>query len=293
MKFGITEKGFKRLSMPFLADPPVPQSEKYKGIIEFPGFHTTDLFDVAAAYAASRVLGSMTGEDESEIHYVTDYPVVVQLDMSGYEPQTDYDAEKVVKEVLEVHIKDLGNITENSTDEEIYDEAIKLIEFGDFSDGDYIDYSNPSEMLSYNTFNYMNNPLAGIVEEPGFGEFVRNYLQTGKMDPQMLMKATDQYRYTEDVNEDRITAVYYITPLSSTMSTYEDDEEEINGSWPGFDIPFEEDMMVDYYSLTTDLVYGEVKEGPQYQYHGTTYKRLLSAAPELVLPEPPNPPYRG
>jgi len=33
----------------------------------------------------------------------------------------------------------------------------------------------------------------------------------------------------------------------------------------------------------------------QVEYHGTTYKRLLEAAPSLAaqIPEPPDPPYAG
>ena len=48
---------------------------------------------------------------------------------------------------------------------------------------------------------------------------------------------------------------------------------------------------VNAYNFLSNLVYGE--ETPNVQYHGTTYKRLLQAAPNLesILPKPPSPPY--
>lgn len=91
MKLGISDKGLRRIArslqgMPFLADPPV--TETYEGIEQFPGFHTTENFDMAATYANGRIYNSMTEQDSNGQGYVTDYPIDTS---HAYDVQEDPD----------------------------------------------------------------------------------------------------------------------------------------------------------------------------------------------------------
>jgi hypothetical protein len=301
MKFGITNKGFRRLarsvqSMPFLAEPPMASGETYSGIEEFPGFHTADTFEIAAAYAVGRVSHNMTEEDELGGHYVTDYPVVVQIDMSGFTPTTDYDAEKMVKEPMVYHLQELisnYNLTVNSDDDEIFEAGQAFMDMGESSD-EYTDWSKPYDAIFTQTFSHFNDPLSGLIGDDRFPELVREFIRTGEIDPQYLMEASGQYRYTEDVSEENLRAVWFVQPVAEEAVTYENEEdEEFLESWEGFDIASDEDLMGGSFNYMSELVYGEATAGTQ--YHGTTYKRLLQAAPNLegILPDPPSPPYKG
>jgi hypothetical protein len=299
MRLGITDKGYKRLQgMPFLAEPPIPQSESYGGVVEFPGFHTAGTFEIAAAYATGRVSYSMT-EDVDGSHYVTDYPVVIQLDMSGYDPQSDYDAEEIVKQPLGWHLRELidsHNLTLSSTDEEIIEAGEEFIDMSTPSSDETTDWEKPYDVIFKVTFRYMHDALPSLISNDRFPELVRTYIETGEIDSSFLMAAADQYRYTEDVDEERVQAVWFVQPIAEEALTYDNDEdEEFAASWEGFDLPHEDDLMSAYdeFQYTSELVYGTPQDGGQ--YHGTTYHRLLQAAPGLAesLPAPPSPPYQG
>ena len=302
MKLGISDKGLRRLArslqgMPFLADPPI--SETYKGIEEFPGFHTTENFDMAATYANGRIYSSMTDQDSNGIGFVTDYPVVVQLDMSGFEAQTDYDAEEIVKDTLKQHLQELIDsygLSEESSDEEITDAAYDFTEGSDYQSDENLDYSNPEDVIFNMNFSQFHDTLPAIMDEPGFPDMIRSFISTGEIPPEILMKATDQYRYTEDIPEEQVTAIWYVKPIATEILTFdnEDEHEEIEARWPGFVVYHEDDLIGGFDAqYDSELVYGSSQEGGQ--YHGTTYKRLLQAAPGLAgqLPAPPSPPYHG
>jgi len=306
---GITDQALHRISRKvgdFLAEPPYSVGEKYKGVTTHPGFHTTGDLKIAAQYAVGRVAQSYTDSDENDVHYVTDYPVVVALDMSGHEPQTDYDAEEMVWEVLELHLQEMAgwhDLTVDSSDEEIRDAAFDILESDTEPDASSTD---PLSMIAEGTFYHFGNPLSGLVEESGFPDAFRKYMQTGDFSSELLMLATDQYRYTEDVGADRVRAVWFITPVATEMEDYDNAEGELESRWPGFNIPWIDDVYGGYFDFEEQLVWGEPESDQtslfsetQYQprsieYHGTTLKRLLEAAPHLQgeLPEPPSPPYR-
>jgi hypothetical protein len=283
-----------KLGFPFLADPPMPLGEKYKGIIEYPGFHTTTDFDIAAMYAAGRVNESFTDNDEEEVHFVTDYPVVVSLNMSGFTPQVDYDAAELVAGQLFDALTQMiewKHLTDASTDDEILRAMDETSDMGAERDDAYTE-DDALNYLSEHTFSHFDNPIGVIKDDPTAVQIVRKFMQTKTVDDSVLMDATKQYRYTEDIPEDRIVGVWFVTPVASEVAWYDKedfDEEELDRKWPGFDIKDTDQV----YSGSTphgSLVYG-TDAGDQ--YHGTTYKRLLSAAPALasVLPKPPSPPY--
>jgi len=281
----------KLLAFPFLAQP--PEMNPYKGIMEYPGFHTTKNFEIAAQYALGKINAQEIDEDENGIHYTTDYPVVVALNMENYKKELDYDAAEIVKDSIEGClnniIEDLG---EDPTDDDINAVTQEAIDFGDFQ-SEVLD-QDPLAFLSEHTFYHFNNPLGGIMNEPYYPDMVREYMRTKTIPDQVLMDATDQYRYTEDVESDRAVAVWYVAPVSNEMAEYHQDdwdEEDFERRWPGFDIIGEDEAYGGYWSPTVQLMWGDgTKENVE--YHGTTYKRLLQAAPEIDLPQPPIPPYR-
>lgn len=330
---GISDEGLFRLAqklgMGFLADPPIPFSEKYKGIIEYPGFHTTKDFDIAAAYAGGRVHSSYTHQDEDGTHYVTDYPVVVALNMAGHHAVTDYDAVEMVKPGLMTALSEIVNggygedgLTEDSTDDEIRDAADRYTEMASGTEMEQQD--DPIGYVTEEAFSHFGNALRMILDDERFPDAVRLFMQTGEFPDELLIEATNQFRYEEDVDEKRVVGVWYLTPLAGEAVTYdaqeadegdEGSEAAIDARWPGFDVPFEDDLMGGSGRFNSQQVYegeasGVEEEGPQLplftpeqlpppepdiQYHGTTYLRLLQAAPFLadVLPAPPSPPFRA
>lgn len=333
-KIGISDEGLFRLAqklgMGFLADPPIPSSEKYKGIIEYPGFHTTKDFDIAAAYAGYRVYSSYTSQDEDGTHYVTDYPVVVALNMAGHHAVTDYDAVEIVKPGLMTELSEIVNgvygkdgLTEDSNDDEIRDAAARYTDMaGDYSERDQQD--DPIGYVTEDAFSHFRNALCMILEDERFPDAVRLFMQTGEFPDELLIEATNQFRYEEDVDEKRVVGVWFLTPMAGEAVTYEAQEADeadesgeaaIDARWPGFDVPFEDGLVEGNTRFNSQQVYegeasGIEEEGPQLplftpeqlpppepdiQYHGTTYLRLLQAAPFLadVLPAPPSPPFRA
>lgn len=319
-EIGIPAEGLfrlaRKLGMPFLAKPPIPYGESYKGIIEFPGFHTTENFDIAAAYAAGRVSQSYTETDESGVHYVTDYPVVVALNMVGHHALPDYDAVKMVKPALLTGLGEaLRDLDEEASDEEIV-EAVES--YTEFVETERDTHSDPMAYISEEAFSHFENVLRGIYDDPRFPDAARLFLQTGEFPDDLLLEATDQFRYEEDVKESRIVGVWYLTPVAGESVDWQDEdneESEVDARWPGFNVYGEDDLMGGYASIGSQQVYegeatGIEEMGPQLplftpeqlpppepviQYHGTTYLRLLQAAPFLEgeLPEPPSPPFRA
>lgn len=275
---------------------------KYKGIIEYPGFHTTDTFNIAAMYAVGRVHQSYTEEDEEGFPFVTDYPVVVSVDMLGFEPKVDYDAVKMVLDTLNTQLGDfVQDLEEGATDSDIEHKLQRYVDYTDYADMDDAAHG-ALDFLSQQTFAHFNNPIEYINGLPDAAQIIREYKQTGKIPDEVLMQATEQFRYTEDVSEGRIRAVWYVRPVADVVALIDGDDE--SASYPGFDIIDEDSAYGGGWSPDAQLVYEETPKEQlglpgvdeperRVEYHGTTYKRLLQIAPELNLPEPPNPPYRG
>lgn len=290
---------------PFLPEP--PEQHKFLGVISHPGFHTSVDFDTAASYALGRVLNWYTlGGDTAVKHYVSDYPVVVALDMSGITPEPDYDAEEFVKPHMEAWLEELRrNITKKSTDDEILDQMRNDMDHFE-EDGETQD-----DVLAYMTnivTSHHSHPFSLIIDDPRCITWVRKYLATKKIDPEMLRVASGQNRYTKEVSESRIIEVWYLTPAADELSREGEDEEHteyIERRWKGFQVYFEEDFWNFNFSPEHQSVWSNktpeqvemfgYKYKKRIEYHGTTYKRLLQAAPFLkdVLPVPPSPPYRN
>ena len=281
------------LSFPFLSHP--PEAAPYKGIISHPGFHTTTNIDTAAVYGVGRVYNANTVDEGDGTHAVTDYPVVVGLDMGGYNRELDYDAEEMVKQNL---IDTLNNIV-NTLPDEYTHEDIENALYTDAGMSDYdgmVDDSNdPLSYLSDNQFSHFNNPIHAILNLGNPVQTVMDYIATGDIPKEVLMSVTDQFRYLDDVPHTKVLAVWYVTPVAPDMTDYqgyEEDGDQIVDAWPGFTVMDYDDIAGGGMSLDYTQVWGD-KPAVPIEYHGTTYLRLLQAVPEFAsqLPVPPSPPY--
>ncbi len=226
--------------------------------------------------------------------YVTDYPVVVALKV----PETaikdvDYDAVNVVMDTLKYQMEEVVKETENlSDDSEIIDKAQHEIDMYTFESE--ADIEDPYSLTSEETFSHFSNPLAQIIDNSRFPEMIRDFAETGEVPKDAAMYASQQFRYLEDIPENTIVAVWYLLPMAEEMTDFEmnDDNTSLEQKWEGFDLLDKGDAWGGLYSPAYTLVYGdapEYKDGVE--YHGTTYLRLLKAAPELQLPPPPSPPF--
>jgi len=284
----------ERIRNKLLARPPMEYRKTIGTQGEFAGFHTTDEYVIAVAYAVLRVIGHHTHETaDGDKYYVDDYPVVVTLDMSGYKRLVDCDAHNFVLDNLETQLDQIvEEIEDPDDDDEIYD---KIERFGDFIESELIDENSPENLISHEVFQHMNFPLTSLPTEDAI-ELVKHYIKTGEIDERSLIEATRQFRYDKDVDSSRIIEVDYIKPFA--LETYKWERKIDEEKWEGFDIIDPDDIYsgIFDYSITKEYKNPQMTfplTKPRIEYHGTTYKLLKEAAPELNLPKPPSPPYRG
>ena len=276
-------------AFPFVPDPDISPADRYSGIVTHPGFHTTNDKDIAAAYALGRVLSSYTEKEEGEPGTVTDYPVVAVVDTGGAEKYTDYDAENFAMDGLRGMLDSMG-LNETSSNDEIREAAYNELEFYE-QQSELNPGATPMEFFSDQVFMHFTNPLnEDIIDNPDFPDAVRNYYKTGQWTHQsMLMEMTNQYRYTVPI--ENLVGVYYLTPIAEITSAYDSDVEMQEKEWPGFDVPWIDDLYSGQFSPLYDLVMGE--DPGDVEYHGTTLSRLRNAFPDMEFPDPPSPPYKG
>lgn len=270
------------------------------GVHSHPGFHTTNSLEIAGLYAIVRCNDS-EHEGSYSFHFVLDYPVVAILDMRGFKKHLDYDADITVREVLEDQIKcivdehvDIINYDDKQIQNIVWRECDSYEScFGDVNRG-----LNVIDAYSAHIYNFMEFPLRIISEENWTPQIIKEYAKTRRFPDWVLMYITGQYRYLQDIPEDRVMGLYYLRPLSPDSFDYEDDVSK----WPGFDC--ENIFEIDVYSPTYTLVYGRdvledkqidiFEHTPGVEYHGTTLSLFKKAAPVIGsnLPEPPCPPYK-
>lgn len=284
------------LSFPFLARP--PEVSPNMGVLSHPGFHTTTDINTAALYALGKVATGNTLEQGDGTYGVTDFPVVVGLNMEGYDRELDYDAENFVRDGVETVIKEvITHLPDEYDDIDVLTELEMYHEMYDQTGGEPIFNKQPIDLFSEEQFKYMMNPGQAILRLEDPVTVITEYLRTGEISKEHLMEITDQYRYLNDVPHTQILKVWYVTPVAEDATDAVNDDEGIDemlAKWPGF-------MVLDYddvYSGHLEPEFTEIwardnlEEIPM-EYHGTTYLRLLQAVPEFAsqLPEPPSPPY--
>jgi hypothetical protein len=291
----------------FLARPNIPHHDVMPGVDTHPGFHTSDDVNNACYYALTRCdkyLDSLH-EINQNIYYVYDYLVIAIMDMRGLKKHLDYDADVTVRNIFEDNIKCI--VDEYPGIEKFSDNKIMNIlrkEAESYNHLDFQSADNSIDAYAISIFNPMISPLMNFMEYSWAADIIRKYAETKTIPDWVLMLITGQYRYTEDVDENRIIGIYYITPLSPYVFEDTKESEEEEKKWPGFDCPYINDIIHGLYDPQKTLVYGYdvLNEDqidifgyePKLEYHGTILSLFKKAAPEIAkkLPEPPCPPYK-
>lgn len=290
---------------PFLARPEGKHhGQPAGGSRQLPGFHTASMLDQALPYAhqkggadeATRPEGECpVCEDEvcaecAGLYRIPDYPVIVEVDMSGLEPAHDVDARWLLKQ---------GGLV---------DFAREALESGDpvgwlESPGDsQVDGTNTNvEIALFESFaahetepaQVLHNYVVDMPPEEAIAT-LRTVAAGGRSALEVAMRAIGQYRYAQDVPVDRVVAVHYVRPFWPTvLDTERDEETEQLASAledAGWDVVGVDDL--GQIQATAREVWRRPEpEGARIEYHGTGYRNLLLAAPELagVLPVPPIP----
>ena len=306
-------RAFSRLSE-FMPHP--PESRPTMGVHSHPGFHTAASFNTACAYATYRVTDhdhdSLHQEDEDGPHYVTDYPVVVELDMRGFVAKADYDADAMMSGGLADVINDAARDNDwshdGTPDDKILDDLRSWIESWEEPSDESDDIR---ERLFGAAFNVSGTTgLRRLMDaEPAMAVRLARLaaqvpegrvLGARSIPDDILIAATGQYRYTEPVGEDRIVRVHYVKPIAQDVwiDDGEHDGDELEERWPGFTIWSEEDYDPDFDSKvvwTAPRRSKRVARGERLEFHGTTLDRFRKAAPHVAakLPPPPTPPFRA
>lgn len=306
----------------FLAKPAKFRGRQMMGVVEYPGFHTTDLYGVACAYAHGKVEDLATTEWGATIRKgwndpMADYPVVVSLVMNGLERLPDFDA-------FEYYADPVAQLLEEF---EHSGEDLTVKGFDEFIGSGFEDsLDNPSDLWGALDQLLMGTAMDRVsgsmrdffLSQPDPDEALRRAMDDPK-DPRLLMFASRQYRYLENVSEHRICAVDYMKPFFGKLLPHWDDPEWESQGWErrveniekaGYATVSLTDVYdgrdpcetTNVYSVPPETIipdrgqelmpWGERK--PRVEYHGTSYVNLRRAAPRLMrrLPVPPEP-YQG
>ena len=276
------------------------------GTVTVPGFHTATNIETTFPYAQQKVTVPDDIEDLGD--GLTDYPVIVELDMEGLIPLPDYDAIDTRGTIEDI----LGSLPHEMREtswrksKSAFDALCNLAEY----DGDYDKYipDSGAEGTSAGGLFYLTMLHPGVVagsmrevleQYPDPDKILLLWLEHGIPDS-ALIDIQGQRRYTVPVSSDRIIAVYYMTPyIHSVLPMYWDDEGESAVEVKEY---AEEAEALGYLALTDDNLYefsnpthpDEVWRKDKIaspEFHGTSYCNLEKAAPEIMpyLPTPPKP----
>lgn len=289
---------------PFLAKPVKFHGHPAGGTHQLPGFHTASMRDQALPYAHQKG-GAMDAsrnidEDCEECDdgtcpacvsrwRIVDYPVVVAVDMSGLEAEHDIDARHVLK-----------NLTDAARDALESDDPIRYFAHS------YMDGQESPGSVEVALF----QSVARHEEDPAgsFGSFledlpedealdaIRMVASGGKAAAQLVMRVIGQFRYLQDVPANRIVAIDYVKPfwdnILDVQGRDEDEERAEAIEAAGWDVIDIDDIHGSNINASFKRVWErEAPEGARIEWHGTGYRNLLLAAPELAdeLPVPPLP----
>lgn len=261
------------------------------GVYRYPGFHTAASMVTTFAYAQIKAIGH---EADVSDPFVDDYPVIVELDMNGLAQLPDYDAIDLAYPVIVFLAKQVIRESEESGKSAI-DILYEYAEFGEQQELPPIEET--IQLLFTVGASAVNDPIHALLnvarEKPNPDDFILRASKK-KMTDAELMEVVGQYRYDQDVSSERIIKVYYLKPWWPEFIDWEEDEDEVA----------EELESIGWIVLGTDDAYSNDERAEEFlvwnrktpkssrlEYHGTSYKNLLSAASHLKqeLPEPPSP----
>ena len=256
------------------------------------GFHTAASKEVTYGYAQMRAVPREAPDvepDEARRLLLGNYPVTVTLDMKGLRALPDYDALRV-REALQIAAeKALSEAAKNETD--------PLEELARTVDRRYV--PPPDDAVQW-LFHYGSSSIyypAGALL--AFAEskrdpsgFVRA-VAASRMSDKDLTSMVGQFRYVKDVSSDRIVAVDYVQPWWPDVLDARIPQERRLGralrdaGWSIIDVS---DVEAGQLPVAEASVYRRRRpKGARLEYHGTSWRNLVAAAPELRLPVPPTP----
>ena len=278
---------------PFRAKPEGFHGPVTRGVEEFPGFHTACNMVIAQPYAQLKVSESLPSSVDDLETPINDYPVIIELDMAGIEAEIDYDAAHWFSDAVQVWL----SVNDNFDD---FESALE-------GDSPAPELETPDSMIGALFYLSGQSPdmaafrLRDWLREQKDPDAAFQNLKENGIPKSLLADVSCQYRYVEDVPAGRIVAVHYIKPVfDRLLPHYEDedyDEEEAQRiEEAGYDVVdlsnVYDDNKVMTIVATIDLSSNLFQAGdPRIEFHGTSYRNLLLAAPWLKdqLPEPPWP----
>lgn len=275
----------------------LPRQEDYEGV------HTTTDEAIAVAYAMSAW------------HRAADkkaYPVVMQLDVKGLEPEADVDAMMLGREVLD-------------GDQDFRHELRKLLAEGKSLDDIYWHFEGAPRHTDYvTTAEPGDDPAVAIFEnvpaEPGIAlidalrhesvgmddDFIRDFLtdwlasNAAALPDRVYSAVVYQQRYLTDFDLDRVVRVVAFKPwwpgIFNDWWEIDDDEmkaeaERVEGA--GYRVITMEDVTSNRIGIgdATKAVYeaSDAAERTQVEYHGTISTAVNSAFPNLIAKTSPFP----
>jgi hypothetical protein len=284
----------------FLAEPVEHHGPVAGGTRPYPGFHTAEDMDTTAPYAQMKAVDEVDvpacdvceddGCDECAREItIPDYPVIVGVDMNGLDPEPDYDAIVLAMDALRIAAGEALDESRMGGDP---------MRWLDTIDSESRDYPGRVDEALFERFAHcVAQPamcLMRIMEGQEPEEVDRRLeaiVEGGEEAERLAMNLIGQFRYTQDVGTDRIVSVHYMKPFwpHEVFDGFEDDMQEalVEAGW---DTVCKDD--IDAFDPSYALAYERVAPaGARVEYHGTSYRNLLLAAPELVksLPQPPKP----
>jgi hypothetical protein len=287
---------------PFLSKPP---KTSYKGrtmggVVSHPGFHTSEEMEVTMPYALAKVV------DVEGLGLEEDYPVILGLDMHGLEFFSDYDADKAYDDIRYGYraaggLNSFDEFMEATQDflEEGADETTGLDRVAPGASGTDLLFARASAFND--SLMYFADFVAELSEEDQ--EVAFKGMKHGEFPSEWLAEALRQRRYVEDVDEARLKVVYFMQPVWELIFWPWDGDSPQTEATEAFIANLQDNGFTVY--TTEDVQIGELpspelrkvwgRDEGGLQYHGTSYKNLLAAAPFMKrkLPTPPSPFGRG
>jgi hypothetical protein len=282
------------------------------GVHSHPGFHTAGSLEIAGCYAQEKVVSHPATLFLKPETLLSDYPVIVVVDMDGYVPKADYDAERTMAPAVRDVLSEFFRMNPEASRRDL----TRWLEMDTYEEQEAIERGYPANSALFRIGSWRVMDPAGALRDfvDGYAgddamDLLREFARTGKASDAFLCALSDQYRYTEDVDERRVAKVLYVKPFWPDVLDYQADQdvdefdpgqavddaqlserlEELG--WATLDV---EDVGRGNAAFSTKAVYQSRRAPARPEYHGTSYRNLISAAPGIGrrLPIPPKP-YRG
>ena len=247
------------------------------GVASHPGLHTADDRLVAAPYAQMRFENSG----------MKDYPVIVELDMTGLTALPDYDAEEMVLPTMRDIVR--YNVTDPNDVAGSLDELMGFAEDGGVERDGTPDTAIEALHWAHPSVSDPSYALASALQQRPEESARRNLLalaRGGNVDQDLLTEVTGQFRYLDDVGEDRVVAVYYMRPFWPELLEEGAHDDYIEAAMAaGFDVADRYEPVTHVHAA---LAYEGAPGGERPEYHGTSLLTVRKALPGIELPDPPD-----